>query len=94
MVAGLDRDEDRDAEPDAVLINQRHALLNDAVGFQPLNAFQQGVEDSPTREPISATDSEASFCRTVSILRSMASMRREPQTRAKARRSNIFQFIQ
>src|SRR5208282_123396 len=37
--------------------------------------FQQGVEDSPTREPISATDSEASSCRTASIFRSMASMR-------------------
>ena len=38
--------------------------------------FQHGVDDSPTRSPISATDSEASCCRTVRILRSMASRRR------------------
>jgi hypothetical protein len=36
--------------------------------------FQHGVDDSPTREPISATDSEASSCRTARIFRSMASM--------------------
>src|SRR6185437_13373933 len=36
--------------------------------------FQQGVEDSPTRCPISATESEASSCTTARILRSMASM--------------------
>src|SRR6202035_3980260 len=35
--------------------------------------FQQGVEDSPTREPISATESAAFSCRTARILRSMAS---------------------
>ena len=39
MVAGFDRDEDGDAKPDAVLIDQRDALLNDAVGFQPLDAL-------------------------------------------------------
>src|SRR5438445_5938459 len=38
--------------------------------------FQHGVEDRPTRSPISATDSEASSCSTVRILRSMASSRR------------------
>src|ERR1700761_4147748 len=36
--------------------------------------FQQGVDDKPTRLPISATESEASSCRTVKILRSMASI--------------------
>src|SRR3954453_19257001 len=36
--------------------------------------FQQGVEDSPTRLPTSATESEASCCSTPRILRSMASM--------------------
>ena len=39
MVAGLDRDEDRDAEPDLVLIDQRDALLDHAVGFEPLDAL-------------------------------------------------------
>src|SRR4030095_9367026 len=38
--------------------------------------FQQGVDDRPTRSPISATESEASSCSTVRILRSMASRRR------------------
>src|SRR5664279_479406 len=38
--------------------------------------FQHGVDDSPTRSPISATDSEASSCRTIRIFRSMASRRR------------------
>src|SRR5438270_5138485 len=38
--------------------------------------FQQGVDDSPTRLPTSATDSEASCCSTPRILRSMASMPR------------------
>src|SRR5580704_14711587 len=36
--------------------------------------FQHGVEDKPTREPISATDRAAFSCKTASILRSMASM--------------------
>src|SRR5215217_8031937 len=36
--------------------------------------FQHGVDDSPTRLPISATDNDASFCSTARILRSMASM--------------------
>ena len=36
--------------------------------------FQHGVDDRPTRLPISATDSEASSCTTARILRSMASM--------------------
>src|SRR6476469_6316265 len=36
--------------------------------------FQHGVEDRPTRCPISATESEASSCTTARILRSMASM--------------------
>src|SRR6185437_4071138 len=36
--------------------------------------FQQGVDDRPTRLPISATESDASSCRTVKILRSMASI--------------------
>ncbi len=39
MVAGLDRDEDGDAEPDLVLIDQRDAPLDHAVGFEPLNAL-------------------------------------------------------
>src|SRR5215469_4563826 len=37
--------------------------------------FQHGVEDSPTRCPISATDNEASACSTARIFRSMASIR-------------------
>src|SRR4029077_11757645 len=36
--------------------------------------FQQGVDDRPTRLPISATEREASSCSTVKILRSMASI--------------------
>ena len=36
--------------------------------------FQHGVDDRPTRLPISATDSEASSCTTARILRSMASI--------------------
>src|SRR6476619_4992770 len=36
--------------------------------------FQHGVDDSPTRLPISATESEASCCSTPRIFRSMASM--------------------
>src|SRR6476661_7729966 len=36
--------------------------------------FQHGVEDNPTRLPTSATESEASSCRTARIFRSMASM--------------------
>jgi hypothetical protein len=36
--------------------------------------FQHGVDDSPTREPISATESEASSWTTARIFRSMASM--------------------
>src|SRR5215472_2447096 len=36
--------------------------------------FQHGVEDSPTREPISATDRAAFSCRTARIFRSMASI--------------------
>src|ERR1700691_3427281 len=38
--------------------------------------FQQGVDDNPTRLPISATASEASSCSTANILRSMASMKK------------------
>src|SRR5215472_602532 len=47
--------------------------------------FQHGVEDSPTRCPISATDNEASACSTARIFRSMASirlMRRPRKSRA------------
>src|SRR5262245_33291454 len=36
--------------------------------------FQHGVEDSPTRLPISATESEALSCRSARILRSIESM--------------------
>src|SRR5688572_7530915 len=36
--------------------------------------FQHGVDDSPTRLPISATDREASPCRRVRILRSVTSI--------------------
>jgi hypothetical protein len=36
--------------------------------------FQQGVEDKPTRAPISATESEAFSCKTARIFLSMASM--------------------
>src|SRR3984957_16707382 len=36
--------------------------------------FQHGVDDRPTRLPISATESDASSCSTVKILRSMASI--------------------
>ena len=42
MVAGLDRDEHGDAEPDFVLIDQRDAALNHAVGLQPLDALPTG----------------------------------------------------
>jgi hypothetical protein len=38
--------------------------------------FQQGVEDNPTRLPISATASEASSCKTANIFRSIASMKK------------------
>jgi hypothetical protein len=33
MIAGLDRDKDADFEPDAVLVDQRDASLDDAVGL-------------------------------------------------------------
>src|ERR1700722_12541856 len=36
--------------------------------------FQHGVEDNPTRWPISATESDASTCSTARILRSMTSI--------------------
>src|SRR5262245_53892490 len=36
--------------------------------------FQHGVDESPTRLPISATEREASSCRTDRIFRSMASI--------------------
>ena len=39
MVAGLDRDEHGDAEPDLVRVDQRDALGDDAVGLQPLDAL-------------------------------------------------------
>ena len=39
MVAGLDRDEDADIEPDAVLVDQCNAFLNDAVGLEPLDTL-------------------------------------------------------
>jgi hypothetical protein len=39
MVACLDRDEYGDTEPDTVLIDQRNTPLDDAIGFEPLNAF-------------------------------------------------------
>jgi len=39
VIAGLDRDKDADAEPDAVLVDQRDAFDNDAVGLKPLNAL-------------------------------------------------------
>src|SRR6516165_9430464 len=40
--------------------------------------FPHGVEDKPTRCPISATDSEASCCNSRSILRSTTSIRNSP----------------
>src|SRR2546428_13208645 len=40
--------------------------------------FQQGVEERPTRLPISATESEASSCSTARILRSIVSMLEYP----------------
>src|SRR6516164_855188 len=40
--------------------------------------FQHGVEDRPTKLPISATEWEASCCRRARILRSMASIRADP----------------
>src|SRR5215813_15616986 len=40
--------------------------------------FQHGVEDRPTKLPISATEWEASCCRSARILRSMASIRADP----------------
>src|SRR5215467_5824693 len=43
--------------------------------------FQQGVEDRPTRLPISATEWEASCCRSARILRSMASIGGKPYER-------------
>src|SRR5262245_11618993 len=41
--------------------------------------FQHGVDDNPTRLPISATESEASSCNTARIFRSMASMLKSPR---------------
>src|SRR5262249_43193665 len=39
MVAGLDRDENGDTEPELVLIDERDPPLNHAVGFQPLDTL-------------------------------------------------------
>ena len=39
MVAGLHRDEDGDAKPDLHLVDERHALLDHALGFQALDAL-------------------------------------------------------
>src|SRR5262245_28917111 len=39
VVTGFDRDEDRYAEPEFLLINQRDALLDHALGFQALDAL-------------------------------------------------------
>src|ERR1700722_7494421 len=46
--------------------------------------FQHGVDESPTRLPISATDNEASSCRMARILRSVASIRSSFPIRALA----------
>src|SRR6516165_7894145 len=42
VVAGLDRDEDGNAEPDLVLIDQCDSPLNHSVGFQPLDTLPTG----------------------------------------------------
>src|SRR6516162_1624763 len=43
--------------------------------------FQHGVDDKPTRLPISATESEALSCSRLRILRSIASMEAAPAER-------------
>jgi hypothetical protein len=74
VVAGLDRHEDGDAEPELILVDQCDPALNDPVGLQPLDTLPTRGRDSPTKLPISATEREASSCRSVRILRSMASI--------------------
>ena len=39
MIGALDRDENRDSEPDLVLVDQRDAAQDDAVRFQALDAL-------------------------------------------------------
>ena len=42
MVGALDRNEDRNAEPDLVLIDQRDPAQDHAVGLEPLDALPAG----------------------------------------------------
>ena len=39
MIGALDRDEHGDAEPDLVLVDQRHPAQDHAIGLQPLDAL-------------------------------------------------------
>src|SRR3569623_497250 len=55
--------------------------------------FQHGVDDRPTRSPSSATESEASSCRTVRILRSMAASRRGVSSTVGARSASDIRNI-
>src|ERR1700722_13326372 len=52
MIAGLDRDEPRDAEAELVLIEQRDALDQHAVGLQALNALpaRRGRQPDPAAD--------------------------------------------
>ena len=47
MVGALDRDENRDPEPDLVLVDQRDPAQDHAVGLQPLDALPAGGRRQP-----------------------------------------------
>ena len=47
MVGALDRNEDRNAEPDLVLVDQRDPAQDHSVGFQPLDALPAGGRGQP-----------------------------------------------
>src|ERR1700674_5366457 len=55
--------------------------------------FQQGVEERPTRLPISATEWEASCCSRARILRSMASMEQAPAREINAFLPNLVELF-
>ena len=47
MIGALDRNEDRNAEPDLVLIDQRDPAQNHAVGLEPLDTLPAGRRGQP-----------------------------------------------